>query len=292
MFEKRFLLNQLKIFLKLYKTKPIKNNFSGMKVEHCFALYCLLKKIKPKYVIESGIWKGQTTWLIKKTLKNVKLFSIDIDLSQKEIDFKDVDYLNKDITNYDWSKINKDKTLIIFDDHVCFSERINFLIKNKFKHIIFDDNLPNNFISYYTPKMIYEKQVLIKKQFIKYTNIKRLTEFLYDFLFLRKFKKNFKIKFYYSNIQITFPPKINSNIKYKIRNFRNKIKVYYEFPPIIKLDLNKRFNKIIKNFNIKINNKNYKVKNPITNTNEFKFNKNIIEEMSSQYGNICYLKLK
>ena len=37
-------------FLKLYKTKPIQNNFSGMKVEHCFAFYCLLKKLSQKKV--------------------------------------------------------------------------------------------------------------------------------------------------------------------------------------------------------------------------------------------------
>ena len=292
MFEKKFLLKQLKVFLKIYKYKPISNNYSGMKVEHCFALYCFLKKIKPKYVIESGVWKGQTTWLIKKTLKNVKLFSIDIDLSQKEIDFKDVVYLNKDITKYNWDKINKDNSLIIFDDHVCFSERIDFLIKNKFKHIIFDDNLPNNFISYYTPKMIYEKQILIKKKFVKYTNIKRLISFLYDFLFSSNFKKNLKIKFYNSNVQIIFPPKINNSIKSNFKTFRKKIKIYYEFPPIIKFNLNKRFNKIIKNFDMNIRKHKYNVKKPITNINEFKFNKNLIDEMSSQYGNICYLKLK
>ena len=123
----------------------------------------------------------------KFAIQLAKKINGDLDVGLDD-NTEDDEYLNKDITCYDWSKINKDKTLIVFDDHVCFSERIDFLIKNKFKHIILDDNLPNNFISYYTPKMIYEKQVLIKKQFIKYTNIKRLTGFLYDFLFLRKFK--------------------------------------------------------------------------------------------------------
>ena len=74
MFNKKFLIKELKPFLKIYNKRPIRDNFSGMKVEHCFALYCFLKKIKPKYVIESGIWKGQTTWLIKNTLNNVKLY--------------------------------------------------------------------------------------------------------------------------------------------------------------------------------------------------------------------------
>ena len=37
---------------------------------------------------------------------------------------------------------------------------------------------------------------------------------------------------------------------------------------------------------------NYKVKKPITNTKDFKFSRNLLNEMSSQYGNICYLNLK
>ena len=70
-----------------------------MKIDHCYALFCLLK-IQPKYVIESGVWKGQTTWLIKEALKNSKIYSIDIDLSQRDLIYKDVKYLDKDIAKY------------------------------------------------------------------------------------------------------------------------------------------------------------------------------------------------
>ena len=292
MFKKKYLLNELKKFLDIYKKKPISNNFSGMKVEHCFALYLFLKKIKPKYVIESGIWKGQTTWLIKKTLKDVKLFSIDIDLSQKEVSYKDVKYLNKDITEYNWNKIDKNKTLIIFDDHVCFSKRIKFLLDNNFKHLIFDDNLPNNFISYYTPKMIYEKQILIKKQYIKYTNLKRLIVFLFNYYFFNKFKNGFVVTFFKKHIEIIYPKNKNIEILADFKLLRKKIKKYYEFPPIISFNINKRFNKISEKFNINVNKLNYIVKKPITNKKKFKFEKNILNEMSQQYGNICYLNLK
>ena len=127
MFNKSFLKKNLTYFLEIYKNRPVKNNQSGMKIDHCFALFCLLKKIKPSYIIESGVWKGQTTWLIKNVLKNSKIFSIDIDLSQRDLIYKNVKYLEKDITKYNWSKLDKNKTLIIFDDHVCFSERLNFI---------------------------------------------------------------------------------------------------------------------------------------------------------------------
>ena len=131
MFSKSHLKKNFSKFLTFYKNRPIKNNQSGMKIDHCYALFILLKKIKPKFVIESGVWKGQTTWLIKNVLKNSKIFSIDIDLSQRDLIYKNVKYLEKDITKYNWSKLDKNKTLIIFDDHVCFSKKLNFIKKKQ-----------------------------------------------------------------------------------------------------------------------------------------------------------------
>ena len=292
MFDNQYLLKQLPEFLEIYKNKPISDNYSGMRVEHCFALYCLLKELKPKHVIESGIWRGQTTWLIKQTIKDVDLYSIDIDLSQKTINFDDVNYLNNDISTYDWNKLDKSKTLIIFDDHVCFSKRIDFILKNNFKHIIFDDNLPNNFISYYTPKIIYEKDILIKKKYIKYSNLKRFFSFLINRYFFKKFNKDFKITYDKKFIKIIYPRLNNQETLNLIELFRNNINVYYEFPPIIKFNIKKRFSKIIEKFGVDVDKFVYKVKDPITSESEFDFSKKILDEMSLQYGNICYLNLK
>ena len=290
MFNKSYLKKNLSNFLKIYKKRPIKNNQSGMKIDHCYALYCLLKKVKPKYVIESGVWKGQTTWLIKKILKNSEVFSIDIDLSNREVIYDDVKYLNKDITQYNWNKLDKNKTLIIFDDHVCFSKRLNFLKKNKFKHIIFDDNLPNHHIAYYTPKMIYEKQYLIKKEFIKYSNIYRIIKFIIRY-FKKEFKSNIKLNYNFNYIKITYPKKINKNLKKKFSSLRKKIKIYYEFPPIIKFDYEKRFKKILNNFDEGMS-KTYKVKKSIFNKSEINFSNELKKELNVQYSNICYINLK
>ena len=292
MFDNHYLLKQLPEFLEIYKKKPILDNYSGMRVEHCFALYCLLRQLKPKHVIESGIWRGQTTWLIKQTIKDVDLYSIDIDLSQKTINFDDVNYLNNDISTYDWNKLDKSKTLIIFDDHVCFSKRIDFILKNNFKHIIFDDNLPNNFISYYTPKIIYEKDILIKKKYIKYSNLKRFLFFLIDRYISKKFNNHFKITYNKKFVKIIYPPLNNQETLNLIELFRNNINIYYEFPPIIKFNIKKRFNKVVEKFSVDVDKFDYKVKDPITSESEFDFSKKILDEMSIQYGNICYLNLK
>ena len=289
-FTRNHLQKKFNNFIKIYKDRPIKNNRSGMKIEHCFALYSILKKIKPKYVIESGVWKGQTTWLIKSALKNSKIFSIDIDLSQRELIYKDVKYLDNDITKYDWSKLDKEQTLIIFDDHVCFSKRLRFIKKNKFKHIIFDDNLPNNHIGYYTPRMMNTNQYLIKKEFIKYTNVFRLIKFM-----IRLLKKNFSIKtkiiFYYNYIKIIYPIKNKRKIKKEFLSFKKNLQIYYEFPPLVKFDYKKRFKKILNNFEEDID-KDYYVKKPIFKNTKNIFSKELENEFNLQYSNLCYMKFK
>ena len=289
MFNKSHLKENFSEFLTFYKNRPIKNNQSGMKIDHCYALFILLKKIKPKYVIESGVWKGQTTWLIKNVLKNSKIFSIDIDLSQRDLIYKNVKYLEKDITKYNWSKLDKNKTLIIFDDHVCFSKRLNFIKKNKFKHIIFDDNLPNHHISYYTPKMIVENQYLVKKEFIKYSNFFRLIKFIIRFL-KKDFKRNTKFNIFNKYIRIVYPAKKNEKLIKDFDIFRKNIKIYYEFPPIIKFNYKKRFKKLLYNFKSDIP-KNYKVKLPIFSNSEIHLPKELKNELNVQYSNICYIKL-
>ena len=107
--------SELKNFLNIYKNRPIKNNKGGCRINHAFAIYFILKRLKPKLVIESGIYKGQTTWLIEKTLPKTKLICIDIDLSQRKYISKKAKYSDIDFKFHDFSKIPLN-TLVFFDE--------------------------------------------------------------------------------------------------------------------------------------------------------------------------------
>ena len=78
------IIKSLDTFQKIYESRPIKNNIGGMLFPHMFATYFILKKINPPFIIESGVFKGQSTWLIEKTLPDSKILSIDIDLTNRE----------------------------------------------------------------------------------------------------------------------------------------------------------------------------------------------------------------
>ena len=86
----------------------------------------VLKKLKPTVIIESGVFAGQSTWLIEKFSENSKIYCFDINLSNLKYKSKKAKYFEKDLSEYNWSKINKSKTLIFFDDHVNFYERLIF----------------------------------------------------------------------------------------------------------------------------------------------------------------------
>ena len=84
-----------------------------MQYPHMFATYCFLKKIKPAHVIESGVFKGQSTWLIEKTLPKAKILSIDIDLSKLKYKSKKEKYSTIDFSKQNIKQISKN-SLVFF----------------------------------------------------------------------------------------------------------------------------------------------------------------------------------
>lgn len=130
-------------FLKLYAAKPLKNNDGGMNAPHMFATWFMLRKLNPSVVIESGVWKGQGTWLIEQTLPQAKIYSIDINLAKREYVSPRVTYYSDDFSTIDWSMISDKKDVVLFfDDHQNELERIKQGAAFGFEHFIFEDNYP------------------------------------------------------------------------------------------------------------------------------------------------------
>lgn len=256
------IIKELKIFKDIYKRRPIKDNLHGMRFPHMFATYFLLKKIKPSYVIESGIYKGQSTWLIEETLPNAKVLSIDIDLSNRKYISEKVNYSDIDFKHQDFSNIPED-TLVFFDDHVNHYQR---LMQAKFfniKNIIFEDNYNIDKGDFYSLKHVenyngfnhnYSKKSLIKTFYI---------------FFIEILKKFILKKYYIDNDKILFRLRDHVPNKNDFFNIRKNIEIYYEFPPII-------------------NNKNTDKKPILEDVN---FELEVTKEELSGYNNITYLKL-
>ena len=220
-------IKELKIFKEIYKQRPIKFNNHGMMFPHMFATYFILKKVNPSFVIESGVFRGQSTWLIEKTLPNAKILSIDIDLNQREYISKKVEYSDKDFKYQNFSNIPHD-TLIFFDDHVNHYERLKQAKFFNIKNIIFEDNYNDENADFYTLKHAYQN-IGFNHKYTLQSHINTFYIFLVETL-----KKIFLKNYYFSNDKILFRLRDHKKNENDFKNIEKNIETYFEFPPLYK----------------------------------------------------------
>lgn len=110
-------------FVSIYATRPFKNNTGGMLFDHSFALWFILNSLNPPptTIIESGAFQGHSTWLIKRSLPDVRLISIDPSPPKRKI--HGVEYMIKDkfkdFSEVNWASkgVDPKTTLVFLDDH-------------------------------------------------------------------------------------------------------------------------------------------------------------------------------
>ena len=104
-------------FDKIFKDQPISNLKKGMGYNNSLITYIFIKTISPKNVIESGVLRGYTTYLIDKSCsKLTKIFSYDINYSLQEFRSNKAIYFHGDITR-DESIDKKKFQLAFFEDN-------------------------------------------------------------------------------------------------------------------------------------------------------------------------------
>jgi len=139
------LRESLKEFVDLYKQRPIRDNTGGMKSPHMFATWFTIKCLKPKHIVESGIWKGQGTWFFEKAAPESNIYSIDVNLSNRQYiaSSPKVKYFDKDLFSINLlENLPPQETLLFFDDHQNMFERLKKIKDMGFIHFMDEDNYP------------------------------------------------------------------------------------------------------------------------------------------------------
>jgi hypothetical protein len=153
-FEKSKMLESVPEFLELYSLRPIQVNKGGMGLNHSWATWYLVKELEPELIIESGVWKGHSTWLLESAAPNADLICFDTSLNNREFISQKAKYFERDFSEFNWSNFDLTKALIFLDDHQNHYER---LIRGHwfgFKHFILEDVYPVNEGDFYSLKHI------------------------------------------------------------------------------------------------------------------------------------------
>jgi len=140
-FDRVKLLKSIDRYDEIFRTVKIRDLKGGMGYNNGLIFYILISHFQPKKVLESGVWRGFSTFLLDDaTLSDSKLFCFDINLGNRKVFSKKASYFESDlmlVDEVDFSSID----FAFFDDHVSVYDRLQFSLENKIEIVIVDDDV-------------------------------------------------------------------------------------------------------------------------------------------------------
>lgn len=141
-FSREDLVAALPEFIALYAEKPLANNHGGMRSAHMFATWFLARTLQPTVIVESGVFKGQGSWLLRQACPDAELHCIEPAPGQIVFRVPDATYHTEDWSTRSWDALPRETTLLFFDDHQNALARVRRAKELGFRHLIFEDNYP------------------------------------------------------------------------------------------------------------------------------------------------------
>lgn len=254
----------LQEFVSLYERRPLADNEGGMRSPHMFLTWFALRNLKPKAIVESGVWYGQGTWLLEQACPDAQLHCIDINLKRIKYKSKRARYYDHDFSTIDWGHLPKKETVLFFDDHQNAYERVKTAKWFGFTHLFFEDNYPLSRGDFYS----------LKKAFMHSGAASVFAKSIES-----KIKKAIEVFFKIQILKHSHSPANYADAKYLKQN----LDVYYELPPVFKIAKTR--------WGDSWDDRNYPTPDPILVSVEKEYQRIFLDE-AVYYTWMCYVKLK
>ncbi|KAJ6342704.1 hypothetical protein OIU78_010598 [Salix suchowensis] len=168
------LIKGLEEFVPIYETRPIKNNMYGMGFDHSFGLWFIARWLKPDLMIESGAFKGHSTWVLRQAMPDMPIISLSPRHPEKYlkkgpayVDGNCTYFAGKDFVDFgsiNWKSVMKkhgitdlSRVLIFFDDHQNELKRVKQALNAGFRHLVFEDNYDTGTGDHYSLRQICDQ---------------------------------------------------------------------------------------------------------------------------------------
>jgi hypothetical protein len=212
-------------FLDIYQGRPIQENEFGMRSQGMFFLWYLIKEINPSLVIESGIHRGQSTWMIEQAAPLAKVIAIDPVLENRVYISERALYTTGDFSTLDIDNNLKKSTICFFDDHQNAFDRILQANEKGIKYLIFDDNYRPGYNEFgrsqLTLRECFELKIHRKKALV-------LNKLIKHYYIMPQIVGNF-INHFYGGINSTaYAPAIWRSLEEIDISLRGKMKTFYD----------------------------------------------------------------
>jgi hypothetical protein len=135
---------EVSLFLSELWNCPVRQQLGGGGVNAALLLWALTRAIRPTLIIESGVFRGFTSWVLRQAAPEAEIHSFDISFSELRFRTPGVHYHEVDWMTTSVPSPASGRSLVFFDDHVDQWRRIREAAGRGFRYLIFDDNLPAN----------------------------------------------------------------------------------------------------------------------------------------------------
>ena len=129
-------------FAQLIQRCPVEQGTGGCGFNGGLMLFLIARRLQPKVVIESGVFRGYTTWVLRQALPDAALFCFEPRPDQIRHRDPQAVYSEHDWSRFDFSGVDLSGCLAFFDDHVDQVRRAEECAQRGVGHALFDDSFP------------------------------------------------------------------------------------------------------------------------------------------------------
>ncbi|MGU3536666.1 hypothetical protein [Methylobacterium sp. A54F] len=130
----------VRAFWELIPGAPVRQRRGGSGFNGALQVYVILRAWQPRQVVESGVFRGLTTWVIRQACPQAALFCHDPDLSGLQYRDPAARYATGDWSEADWSGLDPAGAVAFFDDHVSQGRRVVEARARGITRLLFDDD--------------------------------------------------------------------------------------------------------------------------------------------------------
>ena len=132
----------VRAFLGEIRASPVRQKHGGNGVNGALQIYAIARVLNPPVLIESGVFRGFTTWVLRQACPEARIFCFDP--APKGLQYRDprAIYRARDWSEFDFKGVDLSAALALFDDHISQERRINEAAERGLRRLLFDDDSP------------------------------------------------------------------------------------------------------------------------------------------------------
>jgi hypothetical protein len=121
---------------------PIEQASGGCGFNGGVLLFCISRLLQPETVIESGLFRGYTTWVLRRAAPDARMFCFDVTFRELRHRDPKAIYVEQDWDGFSFDGFDPSTCLAFFDDHVSQLLRMEQCMTRGIRHAMFDDCHP------------------------------------------------------------------------------------------------------------------------------------------------------